>query len=101
MPDEKRTAYGALVDRIRRGPGGTTADQRAHAFENAGVGSAVDPLLAKVATSPARITDADFDAARATGLSEDQLFELVIASAVGQSTRMYDAALAALDEAAG
>ena len=34
-----------------------------------------------------------------TGFSDDQLFELVIAAAVGQSTRMYDSALAALDEA--
>ena len=101
MPDEMRIAYEALVDRILRGPGETTTDRRAQAFENAAVGSAVDPLLRKVATSPTRITDADFDAAGAAGLSEDQLFELVIASAVGQSTRMYDAALAALHEAAG
>jgi alkylhydroperoxidase family enzyme len=85
------------VDRVLHGPGDTTEEQRAKAFENA----ALELLLGKVATSPARITDADFDQARAAGLSDDQIFELVIASAVGQSTRMYDAALAALDEAAG
>ena len=101
MPDEKRAVYGTLVDRILNGPGDTTAEQRAHAFENARVGPALDPLLGKVATSPTRITDADFEVARAAGFGEDQLFELVIASAVGQTTRMYDAALAALEEASG
>jgi hypothetical protein len=99
VPDEKRSAYGALVDRILQGPGDTTADQRARAFDNAGVDPALEALLGKVATSPARITDADLDAAGAAGFGEDQLFELVIASAVGQSTRMYDAAFAALEEA--
>jgi hypothetical protein len=36
---------------------------------------------------------------RRSGFSEDQLFELVIAAAVGQSTRLYEAGLAALAEA--
>jgi len=92
---EKRAAYQILVDRILRGPGETSTEQRARAFENDGA----DPLLSKVATSPTEVTDADFDTARAAGRTEDQLFELVIAAAVGESTRMYDAALAALDEA--
>ena len=33
------------------------------------------------------------------GFTEDQLFELVICAAVGQSTRQYEAGLAALAEA--
>jgi hypothetical protein len=45
------------------------------------------------------VTDADFAAARAAGSSEDELFELVICAAVGQSGRLYDAGLAALAEA--
>jgi alkylhydroperoxidase family enzyme len=97
VPNDKRAAFHILVDRILRGPGETTTEQRAEAFENAGA----DPLLGKVATRPTEVTDADFDRARAAGFSEDQLFELVIAAAVGQSARMYDTALAALDEAAG
>jgi len=53
-------------------------------------------LIGKVATRPARVTDADFAAARAAGVGEDELFELVICAAVGQSARLYDAGLAAL-----
>ena len=99
MANEKRAAHRTLVERILRGPGETTTDQRANAFANAAVDPALDPLLGKVATNPTRITDADFDPARAAGFTEDQLFELVIASAVGESSRVYEAALAALDEA--
>jgi alkylhydroperoxidase family enzyme len=48
---------------------------------------------------PTQVTDADFAAARAAGFSEDELFELVICAAVGQSARLYDAGLAALADA--
>jgi len=53
-------------------------------------------LLGKVAIRPTQVTDADFAAARAAGISDDELFELVICAAVGQSARQYDAGLAAL-----
>lgn len=101
MPDmdKKRAAFLALADGILSGEGETSREQRAGAFANAGVPAPVDGLIGKVATSPTRVTDADFAAARASGYSEDQLFELVIAAAVGQSARMYDAGLAALAEA--
>jgi alkylhydroperoxidase family enzyme len=59
----------------------------------------LDALIDKVATRPAQVTDADFAAAKASGCSEDQLLELVICAAVGQSARLYEAGLAALAEA--
>jgi hypothetical protein len=34
-----------------------------------------------------------------SGLSEDQVFEIVVCSAIGQATRQYDGALAALEAA--
>jgi hypothetical protein len=100
MPDDKkRAAHRALVDRILHGAGRASADQRARAFANGGLAPPLDALVAKVATSPTRVTDADFAVAKAAGHSEDQLFELVICAAVGQSTRLYEAGLAALAEA--
>ncbi|MEV6850309.1 hypothetical protein [Actinoplanes sp. NPDC051411] len=99
LPADKRAAYRALVDAVLGGRGTATAEQRTRAFENTETDPALRPLLEKVATAPSRITDADFDRARAAGSSEDHLFEVVIAAAVGQSTRMYESALAALDEA--
>jgi len=101
VPDEdkKRAAHQALVDRVLSGEGRASAEQRARAFSNADLPPPLQALIAKVATRPAQVTDADFAAARASGFSEDQLFELVISAAVGQSARLYDAGLAALAEA--
>lgn len=100
MADEgkQRTAYRALVDRVLNGAGRASAEQRARAFGNDGLAPPLDALIDKVASRPAQVTDADFAAAKASGFSEDQLFELVICAAVGQSTRLYEAGLAALAE---
>jgi hypothetical protein len=79
--------------------GRASPEQRARAFGNAGLSQPLDGLLGKVATQPTQVTDADFAAARAAGFSEDELFELVICAAVGQSARLYDAGLAGLADA--
>jgi alkylhydroperoxidase/carboxymuconolactone decarboxylase family protein YurZ len=47
------------------------------------------------------VTDGDVAAALAAGFTEDQLFELMLCAAVGESSRLYQAGLAALAEAAG
>jgi hypothetical protein len=101
VPDEdkKQAAHRALVDRVLNGAGRASAEQRARAFSNADITPPLDALIDKVATKPTQITDADFAAAKASGFSEDQLFELVISAAVGQSARLYEAGLAALAEA--
>jgi hypothetical protein len=97
--DKKRAAHRALVDRVLNGEGRASAELRAHAFSNDGLSPPLDALIDKVATRPAQVTEADFAAAKALGVSEDQLFELVTCAAVGQSARLYDAGLAALAEA--
>jgi hypothetical protein len=97
--DKKRSIHQLLVNRILQGPGQAPADQRARAFANAGLPDPLGPLLDKVATRSAHVTDADFATAREAGFSDDQLFELVICAAVGESTRQYEAGLAALAEA--
>jgi alkylhydroperoxidase family enzyme len=101
VPDEdkKRAAQLALVDRVLNGAGRSSAELRTRAFSNADVPPPLQALIGKVATRPAQVTDADFAAAKASGFSEDQLFELVVSAAVGQSARLYEAGLAALDEA--
>ena len=99
IEDNKRAAHRALEDRILNGEGRASPEQRARAFGNAGLAPPLDGLLGKVATRPAQVTDADFAAARAADVTEDELFELVICAAVGQSARLYDAGLAALADA--
>jgi hypothetical protein len=97
--DKKRAAYRALQDRILNGEGAASPEQRARAFSNAGLDAPLDRLIGKVATRPIQVTDADFAAARAAGVSDDKVFELVICAAVGESARLYDAGWAALAEA--
>ena len=97
--DKKRSIHQLLVNRILHGPGQAPADQRARAFDNAELTEPLRRLLDKVATKPAQVTDADFARAMEAGFTDDQLFELVICAAVGQSTRQYEAGLAALAEA--
>ena len=89
----------ALVHRILNGQGKAPASERQNAFSNTGLSGPVATLIEKVVNHPATVTDADIDETKATGLSEDQIFELVVCAAVGQASRQYDAAMAAVDAA--
>jgi hypothetical protein len=97
--DEKRTAHRAVVARILEGEGRTSRAQRRAAFDDAVVGEPLQTLIGKVARQPAQVTDADVALVKRSGLSEDEVFELVVCAAVGQATRQYESALAALAEA--
>lgn len=95
----KRDAFSALVDRVVRGEGRASAEQRARAFADEGLAPPLDTLIGNVTARPVRVTAADFAAVRAAGVSEDEVFELVVCAAVGHSARLYAAGLAALDAA--
>ena len=96
-----RRARKALIARILEGDGRASQAQRRAAFNNAGLAEPLSTLIQKVAKHAYRVTDNDIAAARASGVSEDQIFELVACAAIGQATRQYDAAVAALEAATG
>jgi alkylhydroperoxidase family enzyme len=89
----------ALTERILDGAGTASPSERRAAFENTGLAESVRTLIQKVATQATAVSDHDVAMARASGLTEDQIFEIVVCAAVGQSTRQYDSARAALDSA--
>ena len=89
----------ALVVRILEGDGTATHTQRKAAFENEGLEEPLRTLVRKVAERAHSVTDDDITRAQQRGLSEDQLFELVVCAAVGQATRQFESALAALEAA--
>ncbi len=92
----------ALTERILDGAGTASQSERQAAFENTGLAeSTVRMLSQKVATQAGAVSDHDVAMAKASGLTEDQIFEIVVCAAVGQSTRQYDSACAALDVATG
>jgi hypothetical protein len=94
--DTKRAAQRALVERILTGDGRAPAEQRARAFNDEGLAPPLSTLISKVTRTPVRVGETDLAVA---GCTEDEVFELVICAAVGHSTRLYEAGLAALAEA--
>jgi len=86
----------ALIQRVLEGDGQAQRELRRSAFDNAGPVGPVGALVEKVALHASQITDDDFAAASASGLTEDQLFEVVACAAIGQASRQQDLALAAL-----
>jgi hypothetical protein len=85
-----------LIARVLEGDGQASKSQRRAAFDNAPPPEPFRTLIAKVATRAYEVTDEDVDSARAAGLSEDQIFELVVCGALGQAARQHDQAIAAL-----
>jgi len=88
-----------VVARILEGEGHASHAQRKAAFDNAGLVEPLRTMVDKVARSARTVTDQDVAAARASGLSEDQIFELIVCAAIGQAVRQDDAARAALEAA--
>jgi alkylhydroperoxidase family enzyme len=91
----------ALVARVLDGDGKAPAELRRAAFDNAGLSEPVHTLIEKVAYHADRMTDEDVAAVRAAGLSEDQIFEIVVCAAIGEANRQYNSALAAVASATG
>jgi hypothetical protein len=85
-----------LVARVLDGAGTAPPELRRAAFDNSGLDEPIRPLVDKVARHAPLVTDKDVAAVRAAGLSEDQIFEIVVCAAVGQATRQYESARAAL-----
>ncbi len=89
----------AVVARVLDGDGEASHALRRAAFDNAALPEPVRTLIDKVANHACTVTDEDIAAVRASRLSEDQIFEMVVCAAIGEATRQYDTAFAALDAA--
>ena len=96
-----RQARKALATRILEGAGKASPSERRAAFNNSDLAEPVGSLADKVARHACKVTDGDITAAKVLGRSEDQVFEIVVCSAIGQATRQYDTALSALETATG
>src|SRR5262249_25846496 len=64
----------ALLTRILEGDGKASRAQRRAPFDNAGLANPLNTLIDKVTKHAYQVTDEDITAARASGLSEDQIF---------------------------
>ena len=96
-----------LVDTVLSGPAKTTSELR-HAVEARAaalsgrqntdviVPDELSGWVEKVARHAYRTTDEDVESLKAAGYSEDQLFELTVAAALGASRARLERALATL-----
>jgi hypothetical protein len=100
MPDISQVRT-ALKRRILEGDGKTSPFERRAEFNNSGLAEPLGTPVDKVARHAFRVTDEDIAAATASGLNEDEVFEIVVCAAVGQATRQYRTALSTLEAAAG
>ena len=72
------------------------AEVRRAAFEGAPLPEPVGAYAETVRRHASRVTDADLDALRAAGWTENGIFELTVATALGAGLARLDAGLAAL-----
>lgn len=93
--------HSSLVTRVLEGEGRASPEIRSQAFDNEGLAEPVRTFADKVARRARMVTDADIGTLMKAGLSEDQIYEIVVCAAIGQATRQYRNALAALSAAMG
>jgi alkylhydroperoxidase family enzyme len=96
-----REAREALVRRILEGDGKASPSERRAAFNNSDLAEPLAALVDKAARHAYRVTDQDTAAVKQSGLSEDQVFEIVVCAAIGQATRQCDTVFAALEAVTG
>lgn len=90
-----------LIDAVLKTPGETSEAVRRSAMDHAaGARDRVPPALTSyvdtVARHAYRVTDADVAALHAAGYSDDSLFEITVAAAVGAAMHRLERGLAAL-----
>ena len=61
--------------------------------DNFEVSAALSPYIEKLTHSPYKVIERDLDALRAAGYSEDQIFELTLAGALGAAAGRYERTL--------
>lgn len=81
----------AVFEWASRAPGGDEARPSADELP-----AALQPLVEKVVRHAYRVTDEDVAAARAAGHSEDELFDVIVAAALGAGLARRERGMAAI-----
>ena len=94
--DRHAAAVGALRHAVFQSPGANQPAIRVAAGQGGELPEPLAGYAAKVCDQSYRITDADFAGLTAAGLSDDAIFEITIAAAVGAALQRLDAGLRAV-----
>jgi hypothetical protein len=85
-----------LVAAVLQAPGETPPELRRAALERATAPGSLGPYVSNVARHAYKITDTDVAQLRHAGHSDDTLFEITVAAAVGAALHRLDRGMAAL-----
>jgi len=102
QPHSEGTAgrHAALLTALRRAvlesPGRTEPAARLAAAEGSSLPAPLDSYILRVRDQSYRITDRDIDTLTAAGISEDEIFELTVAAALGAAMLSFNAGMRAL-----
>jgi hypothetical protein len=88
-----------VIERALSGPGVTSAEARRAAFDTPGTDPRAARLLETVAAGAWAVSDADVAGALQAGMTDDEVFELVVCAALGQAERQLAAAMTAVARA--
>jgi alkylhydroperoxidase family enzyme len=88
----------SLVDAVLEGEGSVDRTVRHAAFQRTGVPAALSSLVDNVRDCAYRVTDEDLDHLRASGYRDDQIFEVLVAAALGAGWVRLEQAMQALRE---
>ncbi len=99
LPQKLQRAIRALLNHpgateleLRRAVMGRTRSAAGHLPEG------LREFVEKIAERPWTVSDEDFARLRAAGYSEDEIYEVTLAAAVGAGLQRFDAGLRALEE---
>ena len=97
MEDRFRVLKEAISEAVMRGPGRIPPEVR-QAVARGEAPEELRPLVEKIRREPWKVTDEDLGALRAR-YSEDELFELMVATVCGAADERLQAAMKALEGA--
>lgn len=97
MPDRFEPLFTAVRERVLAGDGHTPPAMRLAAAEGGPLPDDLARFVAAVRERAWTITDGDLRRLGEAGHDDDELFELVVAAAVGRASHVCARALAALD----
>ena len=86
----------AVRQRVLNGPGVVDVTVRAAAFAGTGVPDDLAAYVEKVVKHAYKVTDSDVVRLKAVGYSEDAIFEITVAAALGAGVRRYEAGVRAM-----
>jgi hypothetical protein len=98
LADRFAAARQALEDAVLRGAGRTDPGLRQRLAERRDVPAGLQALVEKIERHAYKVTDEDLDAPKST-YADDELFEIVVAAALGSAQVRLRAGLRALEEA--